>query len=206
MKMLKKIFLLASCSCLLVAGNAFANANSFGNKVVPVAKAHAQAVEEVLFTTGEIVEVTENSIVVKGENGLVSAMLTDKTYLLNGKNGKTKKLSSFKVGKEVTVYHSPKMTRSIPAQTEAFAIVLGANDEKQGKFFVVDEVALSEDGEYVSVIDTNQSLIATIDKNANKNYAEIKAGDNLVIWYNMMTMSIPAKTNAQKVVVLPVRE
>ena len=65
---------------------------------------------------------------------------------------------------------------------------------------------MSEDGEYVSVIDTNQSLVATIDKKANKNYAEIKAGDNLVIWYNMMTMSIPAKTNAQKVVVLPEQE
>ncbi len=203
MKNLKKIFLLASCTALFMAGGAVANANNFENKEVPVMKAQAQAVEEVLFTTGEILEVNENCIVVKGDNGLISAMLTDKTYLLNGKNGKVKKLSSFKVGKEVTVYHSPKMTRSIPAQTEAFAIVLGGADEKVGKFFVVDEVNLSEDGKYVSVMDSNNSLIATIDKKANKNFAEIKAGDNLVIWYDMMTMSLPARTNAQKVVVLP---
>lgn len=203
MKSLKKIFLLASCTALLVAGSAVANANNFENKVVPVTKAHAQAVEEVLFTTGEILEVNENSIVVKGENGLISAMLTDKTYLLNGKNGKDKKLSSFKVGKEVTVYHSSKMTRSIPAQTEAFAIVLGGADEKVGKFFVVDEVTLSEDGKYVSVMDSNNSLIATIDKKANKNFAEIKTGDKLVLWYDMMTMSLPARTNAQKAVILP---
>lgn len=204
MKLINKMFLVASCSAMILGSCAVANASEFESKVVPATKVvQQQAVQEVLFATGEIVEVTENSIVVKAEGNLIAAMLTDKTYLLNGKNGKDRKLKNFKPGKEVTIYHSPMMTRSIPAQTEAYAIVLGDNDEKQGKFFKVDQVTLSEDGTYVSVMDSNHGLIATIDKKANKKFMEIEAGDNLVVWYDMMTMSLPARTNANKVVVLP---
>ena len=203
MKMFKKIFVLASCVTMLMAGSAVANAHCCEYNNVCDTKAYqTQAVQDVLFTSGKIVEVNENMIVVKGEHNIIAAIITDDTYLLNGKNGKAKKLSSFKVGKEVTVYHSPKMTRSIPAQSAAFAVVLGDNSEKMGKFFKVEEVTMSEDKTYVSVINTNESLIATVDKKANKNFAEIKAGDNLMVWYDMMTMSLPARTNANKVVIL----
>ena len=203
MKMFKKIFVLASCATMLMAGSAVANAHCCEYNNVCDTKAYqTQAVQDVLFTSGKIVEVNENMIVVKGEHNIIAAMITDDTYLLNGKNGKAKKLSSFKVGKEVTVYHSPKMTRSIPAQSAAYAVVLGDNSEKMGKFFKVEEVTMSEDKTYVSVINTNESLIATVDEKANKNFAEIKAGDNLMVWYDMMTMSLPARTNANKVVIL----
>ena len=203
MKMFKKIFVLASCATMLMAGSAVANAHCCEYNNVCDTKAYqTQAVQDVLFTSGKIVEVNENMIVVKGQHNIIAAVITDETYLLNGKNGKTKKLSSFKVGKEVTVYHSPKMTRSIPAQSAAYAVVLGDNSEKMGKFFKVEDVTMSEDKTYVSVINTNESLIATVDKKANKNFAEIKAGDNLMVWYDMMTMSLPARTNANKVVIL----
>ena len=203
MKMFKKIFVLASCATMLMAGSAVANAHCCEYNNVCDTKAYqTQAVQDVLFTSGKIVEVNENMIVVKGEHNIIAAMITDDTYLLNGKNGKAKKLSSFKVGKEVTVYYSSKMTRSIPAQSAAFAVVLGDSSEKMGKFFKVEEVTMSEDNTYVSVINTNESLIATVDKKANKNFAEIKAGDNLMVWYDMMTMSLPARTNANKVVIL----
>lgn len=203
MKMFKKIFVLAYCATMLMAGSAVANAHCCEYNNVCDTKAYqTQAVQDVLFTSGKIVEVNENMIVVKGEHNIIAAIITDDTYLLNGKNGKAKKLSSFKVGKEVTVYHSPKMTRSIPAQSAAYAVVLGDNSEKMGKFFKVEEVTMSEDKTYVSVINTNESLIATVDKKANKNFAEIKAGDNLMVWYDMMTMSLPARTNANKVVIL----
>ena len=203
MKMFKKIFVLASCATMLMAGSAVANAHCCEYNNVCDTKAYqTQAVQDVLFTSGKIVEVNENMIVVKGEHNIIAAMITDDTYLLNGKNGKAKKLSSFKVGKEVTVYHSPKMTRSIPAQSAAYAVVLGDSSEKMGKFFKVEDVTMSEDKTYVSVINTNESLIATVDKKANKNFAEIKAGDNLMVWYDMMTMSLPARTNANKVVIL----
>ena len=205
MKMFKKIFVLASCATMLMAGSAVANAHCCEYNNVCDTKAYqTQAVQDVLFTTGVILEVQDNLLVIKGEghHNLVAAVVTENTYLLNGKNGKDKKLSSFKVGKEITVYYSPKMTRSIPPQTEAYAVVLGDSSEKIGKFFKVEEVNMSEDKTYVSVIDTNESLIATVDKKANKNFAEIKAGDNLMVWFDMMTMSLPARTNANKVVIL----
>lgn len=205
MKMLKKVLLMASCSALLFASNAMANDNNVEIRELPVMKAaQTQAVQDVLFTTGVTLEVQDNVLIIKGEghHNLVAAVVTDNTYLLNGKNGKDKKFSSFKVGKEVTVYYSPKMTRSIPPQAEAYAVILGDNSEKVGKFFKVGEVTMSEDGTYVNVTNTNESLIATVDKKANKKFAEIKAGDNLMVWYDMMTMSLPALTNANKVVIL----
>ena len=205
MKMFKKIFVLASCATMIMAGSAVANAHCCEYNNVCDTKAYqTQAVQDVLFTTGVILEVQDNLLVIKGEghHNLVAAVVTENTYLLNGKNGKAKKLSSFKVGKEVAVYYSPKMTRSIPPQAEAYSVVLGDNSEKVGKFFKVEEVTMSEDNTYVSVINTNESLIATVDKKANKNFAEIKAGDNLMVWYDMMTMSLPARTNANKVVIL----
>ena len=205
MKMFKIILVLASCATMLMAGSAVANAHCCEYNNVCDTKAYqTQAVQDVLFTSGVILEVQDNLLVIKGEghHNLVAAVVTENTYLLNGKNGKDKKLSSFKVGKEVTVYYSPKMTRSIPPQAEAYAVVLGENSEKMGKFFKVEEVNMSEDKTCVSVINTNESLIATVDKKANKNFAEIKAGDNLMVWYDMMTMSLPARTNANKVVIL----
>jgi hypothetical protein len=205
MKMFKKVLLLASCATMLFAGSAVANAHCCEYNNVCDTKAYqTQAVQDVLFTTGEILEVNDNVLIIKGDghHNLVAAVITDNTYLLDGKNAKVKKLNSFKVGKEVTVYYSPKMTRSIPPQAEAYAVVLGDNSEKIGKFFKVEEVTLSEDGAYVTVVNTNESLVATIDKKANKNFAEIKAGDELLVWYDMMTMSLPARTNAKKVVVL----
>lgn len=204
MNITKKILLLASCGALLLSGAMVANANSFEHRATPVTKtARPQAVQNILSTSGKILEVNDNVLVVKGEHSLIAAVISDETYLLNGKNGKAKRLNSFKVGKEVTVYHSPKMTRSIPAQTEAYAIVLNEGDVPQGRFLRAEKVALSEDGKYVRVVDTNHGFIVTVDKKACRNYADIKPEDNLMVWFDTMTLSIPARANATKAVVLP---
>ena len=70
-------------------------------------------------------------------------------------------------------------------------------------FFEVAQASLAKDGSYVTVLNTNNDVIATIDAAACADFAKIKKGDKLLVWSSMMTMSLPAQTHPEKVVVLP---
>lgn len=213
MKIAKKLLLGASCAMLL-ANTAFAALPEAQVPEVPAVKAEEAAaetavaqipVQNVLVTSGKIVSVEGEKITVKGEGNqpVVSVIVGDNTYLLDGKDGDSKKMKSLKVGKEVTVYYSPVMTRSLPPQSQAFAIVLGKNTPKLGKFFQVAEVLPAENAEAVRLLNSNHDVIATVSKDVCKDYRSIKEGNSLMLWYNVMTMSLPGQTNAEKVVILP---
>lgn len=162
-------------------------------------------VRDVLSTTGKITAIDGNRITVKGEGQFseVVVVVTDNTYIADGKKGKIKKMKNLKVGKEVTVYYSSKMTRSLPPQAEAYAVVIGKDIIKQGKFFKVEKVITNKEEKLIKVVNSNQDIIATITEDVYEDYAQIKEGDNLLLWYDIMTMSMPGQTNAYKVVVLP---
>lgn len=70
---------------------------------------------------------------------------------------------------------------------------------------MVDQVIPNEDGTSVKVLNSNNDLIATVDAEACEEFNKIKAGDNLLVWYNMMTMSLPGQTHATKAVILPAK-
>ena len=95
------------------------------------------------------------------------------------------------------------MTRSLPAQSHAYAVIIGEPDEKTAAYFEVAQAALASDGSYVTVLNSNNDLIATVDAKACKDFAKLKKGDKLLLWSSFATMSLPAQTNADKVVVLP---
>lgn len=206
MKFMGKACLLAACILtMLGSGNVSAGSAISSIKTVEQVPVYRQVEQDMLITVGKIIEVNDKQLVIKGEGSqpLIAVNIGEDTYLLNGKNGKTKDLSSFKVGKQVTAYYTSRMTRSLPPQAQALALVLGGNEEGYGKFFKVDKVSLSEDGKYINVMSSNHDIIATVDKKACKNYADIKEGDKLLVWYSIMTMSLPARTNAEKAVILP---
>lgn len=214
MKLSKQILLGASCAMLLV-NTAFAALPDAQQAAVPEARQMQEQetigiitpapVQNVLVTAGKIVSVEGEKITVQGEGNqpVVSVIVSDDTYILDGKDGDAKKLKKLKVGKDVTVYYSPVMTRSLPPQSQAFAIVLGKNTPKLGKFFQVAEVLPAENAEAVRLLNSNHDVIATVSKDVCKDYRSIKEGDSLMLWYNVMTMSLPGQTNAEKVVILP---
>lgn len=209
MKMLKRSLLAAAC-VMVMANTAFAAPQAAAVPEQTAQTIDQQAVlpevnRDTLFTSGTITEINGDKITVKGEGmyKLVTVCVGDNTYIVDGKKGKLKDFDKLKVGKEVTVYYSSKMTRSYPPQAEGFAVVLGEHTEKQGKFFKVDKVMPGEDGNSVKVLNSNHDVIATITKDVCKKFAEIKEGDNLLLWYDIMTMSLPGQTNAYKAVILP---
>lgn len=160
-------------------------------------------VPEMLRLNGTITSIDENGVEIKGSDGRsVVALLNRDTYIVDGAKGTLRMPGALAVGQSVSLYHSGRMTRSLPPQAVAYAIVLG--DEKNAPlFFPVDQVQLAEDGKYVRVLNSNNDIIATIDGEACPDCEQILPGDKLLVWTKAMTMSLPAQTNADKAVILP---
>ena len=146
-----------------------------------------------------------DKVTVKGDGNypVATVIVTDKTLLIDGKDGDLKGDRALKKGRKVTAYYSSKMTRSYPPQAEGFAIVFGKNNEKQGKYMHVEKVTPSENGESVRLLNSNRDIIVTVSKDVYEDYQNIKEGDRIMAWYSIMTMSLPGQTNATKVIVLP---
>lgn len=218
--------ILMAAATMLCMGNVFAAepAQPVQAPAAVVEQNEADAIRpleqrQLLQTKGEIVEIGEGFIVVKGEGDceLVKVMLgeiNDKddavedindndydTFIVDGKNGKLKKFSKLKIGMNVSVYYDAAMTRSIPPQTRGYAVVIEREENNTGRYFVVDRV-LKQDADSVQVIDINHGVIATITKDVCKDLSEIERGSKLMLWSRVMTMSLPALTNAEKVVIL----
>lgn len=207
MQALKKISAVLVCACVLGAGSAWA-----ARAVVVDNEAPLEAVQAdpelmrapVMFTTvGKIVAIEDGRYVVKGEGNLrlVAAAVDRDTYVIDEK-GKLRLSSALKLGQDVTVYYSAMTTRSVPAQSHAMAVVIGER-ETAPTYFEVAQAKLANDGQYVTVLNSNNDLIATIGKDACADFAKIKKGDKLLLWSRVVTMSLPGQTNAEKVVVLP---
>ncbi|MGM9569091.1 MAG: hypothetical protein ACI3XC_03315 [Phascolarctobacterium sp.] len=154
--------------------------------------------------SGAITEIDGNKVVIRGEGQeCVVALLNDDTYIVKGEKGKLRSAKELKVGQEVVAYYSARMTRSLPPQAQAFAIVIGnVRKEYVPQYFVVDQVQRAFDGSCVHVLNSTNDVIARIDKYACEGYASIEAGDKLLLWSRVMTMSLPGQTNAEKVVIL----
>ena len=154
--------------------------------------------------SGAITEIDGNKVVIRGEGQeWVVALVSDATYIVKGAKGKLRTAEELKVGQEVVAYYSARMTRSLPPQAQAFAIIIGdVRKDYIPQYFVVDQVQKAADGSCVRVLNTTNDVIARIDKDACEDFASIKAGDKLLMWSSVMTMSLPGQTNAEKVVIL----
>lgn len=168
-------------------------------------KIYPSPVRDVMATTGEIIAVDGDKVTVKGDGNypIATVIVTDKTLLIDGKDGDLKGDRALKKGRKVTAYYSSKMTRSYPPQAEGFAIVFGKNNEKQGKYMHVEKVIPTENGESVRLLNSNRDIIVTVSKDVYEDYQNIKEGDRIMAWYSIMTMSLPGQTNAARVIVLP---
>lgn len=206
---MKKVFALLSCAMVLNAGSVLAAAavTEPAPKQQAVLDIAPVRMPEMQSTRGEIIEINGDKIVVRGEGyyKTVAAIIGDDTYIVKGSRGRLKSASALKTGQQVTVYYSSRATRSLPPQSRAYAVVIGSPEDKLPLFFPVDQAVLAENGQSVRVLNANHDIIATIDKKACKQFAQIKKGDKLLVWSEIMTMSMPGQTNAVKAVILPAR-
>lgn len=132
--------------------------------------------------------------------------ISEETALIKA-DGTPIALSDLAADSVVLVYHSTMVTRSLPAQSTAFVLVLLESEEDFYPIYMVaadktEDGIASEDGNYVAapaegceVVPYKTRNIVTLD--------DVKAGSKLLVWSRVMTMSIPALLNAEKIMILP---
>lgn len=161
----------------------------------------------VLSTTGEIKEIREGRIQVVGTGAYQEIVLNiqDSTHILSGIDGTPIPLTNLKQGEAITAYYSPKVTRSLPPQGNAVALIVGKPDKgNAGMYLKVAKIMQQGENAGIKVLCTNGDRLVTLSPDI-VNTSAIKAGSELIVWYDVMTMSMPGQAGATKAVLLPVK-
>lgn len=166
-----------------------------------------RSVQNVISTKGEIKGINKSQVRVFGEGAYSEIVLNiqDSTYIQNAQDGTQIPFKDLKKGDTITAYYSPSVTRSIPPQGNAIALIVGTpKTGSAGMYMKVAKVEENKDGS-IKVLCTNSDRLVTIKPDIFAQTTDIKEGSELIVWYEMMTMSIPAQAKATKVVLLPAR-
>lgn len=160
------------------------------------------SIKEVLANGNLLVSVDGQEVVLK---------LNEETYLIHAKTGLPVSSKDFKAKDALYVYYSPVMTRSLPPQSNAIAVVTGVEKDKTfPRLFTVKEIVSEKDTE-VRVLNTEGDLIVTLTKDTPVspfktkqmvNFSDVKVGTQIFVWYDIVAMSYPGQTGATKAVIL----
>ncbi len=200
------LFLLVALGSLLPVSGVWAGVNSGGLTVSTDYVAQRQVVHN---TRGEVTAVDGNIVTIKGEGFYdeIALVLRARTYLVKAEDGSEMAREELQVGDQVTAYYGSQASRSIPPQVQGQALIVGQAKLGRCLFYPVAQVKLEKDtasrGTYAVLTNLNRDLIATVTDFAYADYDEIAVGDNLLLWCEAVTLSLPARTNASKVLVLP---
>ncbi len=134
------------------------------------------------------------------------------TFIIDNITGLALNPKALKAGEKICAYTSPVMTRSLPPQTSAIAIVANITDkpESVAKYMRVADVQENGDGS-IKISSTDGMYVVTIlpitpinhyGTNETAEITDIKAGSEIFVWFKIMTLSIPAQATADKVVLL----
>lgn len=142
------------------------------------------------------------------ENEQEIVINTDENTLFVTKEGFKTSREELKDGDKVTVVAASAMTMSLPPQVYGYVVMVGEElpiyvevssietDEDE------NTVLFSKDGNYKVVIGEETEFAPFATRNI-VGLADIKEGSRILVYSNLMTMSIPAMMPAQKVVILP---
>ncbi len=153
-----------------------------------------------------------NQIIVKDLNsGRNLVLLISDTTLVVNQEGIGVNLKDLKLGDKIKVVHSKMMTRSIPAQTNTYSIIVNNDETKASPLYTtVSEVAKDEYGNieiftadrmYKFVVNPHTRLIPYKTRNIIK-ACDISEGDTILVWFDFVTMSIPAMSNPTEIMLI----
>lgn len=147
---------------------------------------------------GDMITITNDN----KKNDSVALHITDDTFVIQ--NGTGYYLNGFDIseGEQVKAWYGPVLTRSLPPQGKADAVIAGEqNGRPTFTYFNIGKVEPQEDGS-VRVLNVNESQYVTIFPQVYPDVAELKAGDKMLLWYEFTTMSMPGQATATKAVLL----
>lgn len=141
----------------------------------------------------------------------IALIISEKTLIIDSKTGLPASLENLKASDKIFVYYSAAMTRSLPPQSQAIAIVTQIQENtSHAELFTVGEIISREDGQ-VRALNQEGSLIVTfLEENPLTPFKtkqivtieDIQAGTQLFIWYEIVLMSYPGQTAALKAVLV----
>lgn len=153
------------------------------------------------------VDVQAQSILVKNEQMEIQFNLDEKTWLVDGEKGTAIDLADLK-GKEVIVTHSMAMTRSLPPQSHAYAVV--TKGEVTPNYAVIEAVEAGKDGA-VRLTTSNGGMWVTVTENADikplatkdiVTLEDLKPGAQVILYYDIVALSYPGQAGTDRVVLL----
>lgn len=169
----------------------------------PAAMSQESNHREVLTTFGQIKGIEADRVLVVGEGDqkAVNLLITADTYVIDGNSGEAIALKSLKPNIPVKAYYGPQLTRSIPPQGKAIALVSGDLDKTSWFYLKVKDIERLTDGS-VRVLDVNKDCLITILPTEFTAIDSIKIGSELLVSYKMMTMSLPGQAVSEKTILL----
>lgn len=207
---MKKVLSLVLALTAMTSMTAFANED-----ILLISERPATEVTEYIRTPeyvtsyGDITEVTENYILVKTADGEEIQFNKDaNTQVIDANTVLPLDLTARETDK-VAVTHSTAMTRSIPAQSYAYVIIGNIKSDICNPIFTyVEEVKQNEDGIVIVTENGNKEITvpasADVSPYLTRNIVtleDIKANSNVLLWYDAVTLSIPAYAVSERAVV-----
>ncbi|MDU4959136.1 MAG: copper amine oxidase N-terminal domain-containing protein [Sporomusaceae bacterium] len=173
--------------------------------VLPAA-ADAAAERPVLSTSGRIESINDRQVTVSGQGAFETIILyiSPATYLRDGIDGQPLELAALRPGDAVTAYYGPVLTKSLPPQGQALALLVGGKGSERGKYLAVAAVEPAPE-QAVRVLNSNRDMLVTLRPEMLPDLKRIKKRSELIVWYDMVAMSMPGQTAAEKAVLLPAR-
>lgn len=165
----------------------------------------AQSVPKELQMAGSVTSRNGDMITITNDNkktGSVALHITDDTFVIQNGTGYYLNVFDIREGEQVKAWYGPVLTRSLPPQGKADAVIAGEqNGRPTFTYFNIGKVEPQEDGS-VRVLNVNESQYVTIFPQVYPDVAELKAGDKMLLWYEFTTMSMPGQATATKAVLL----
>lgn len=145
------------------------------------------------------------------ENGDYVMNVTDNTVWVDAVEKVKASQEDLAEGDTIYVYHSPVSTRSLPPQSEAFAVVLNVpQDIAVGVYHEVEDIVTN--GEIFTITTDNGGLYLNVTSDTQvKDYTtgesaeigNVDRGDRIIAWYDAVAMSYPGQANVSDILVLP---
>jgi hypothetical protein len=190
-------------------------------------KQNAQKIQTVLYS-GTVKELVQDNgklaqVVLQGEGGETAAVITDQTLWIDGEKSSTAAPADLAEGEKIFLVHSPISTRSLPPQTEAFAMVrhaaVDAKDmgttgafnsvvytgtlkemAKDGSGKLVQLILENQQGEYTMNL-SDQTLWIDGETSGTQLPGSLKTGEKLCVVHSpISTHSLPPQSPAFAVV------
>lgn len=171
-----------------------------------VIKTHLESMATVEKVTDDGKQLT-----VKIDDQILVLNIGTPTLFIHAKTGLPSSLKDIRIGDNIYVTYNSAMTRSIPPQSSAIAIVTGVEKNKTiPKLMTVKELVDAKENQ-IRFLNTDGDMIVTLLKDKPitpfktkqiATYKDIQPGSKVFVWFDIVLMSYPGQTTAERTVLV----